>query len=308
VSAKRLAVGIADVLEFDPSAWALTNNVLAARRHMLFVFNDAAGKYGFEPSESNLARLESPPWGVQDFTLTRQFRDCAAKDKIERMRLPNPTSLQDGWEKDPAAVLFAVTTGLPEQTTWDDLSKSDRRKAERLFKLALSRERIWRKGAPITTDIPLLLYLIFVIEELLGEKKPGCKFPVSRPPDDKDVKRPPVDKDVKRSPGGPAFRLLQAAYAQTLVKLHVTDIAKPEVLAGVIRVARKDHFRKLLRESPVRTTQSFWVDLSDDLPALDFTIPREWTLAKIVEANPPNCALIFAEQRRASITQTNRDA
>jgi hypothetical protein len=297
----RKTISVADEPQFDPCLWAMAKNVLAAQDWLRREFNAASIFYHFEPSASNLARISEPPKGVMDFTLGQRFRagepnrsqtECEGLVGTEAKQhtIPGPIGLAVSWEKDAAAALFAYETDIDPETKWEELSKPDRRKAWDSWEWWSAPNRIRRKGAAIKTDIPLLLYLIFAIEELIHGPFPQAKFPRSRRPDLGDSPRPPT---------GPAFRLLRAAYIHVLVKLHVMPSSGLETFEGVIRAARQDKFRDALRCFRLRNRFS-WIGSIGEISAVSVGDSPYSGFAEVVAEYPNECALLYAEHLGAA--------
>ncbi|GEM_PF-4951404 len=246
--------------EFDSCPWAMGQNVRDAQKWLEIELERASRQYRFELSPAICARLAEPPMTVQNFGLQQQYSG-------------GPTPLDSPWVEDAALALFCATSGLPDDTKWEALTKPQRRKAKALAASFLSTNRVLQKGASIDTGVPLLLYLIFTIEELIG--KP---FPMSRPAGAITGRL-----SNQTPPCGPAFMLLRAAYAHASVKLHVMP-SKPETVYSVARVARSRAFRSQLEElrrayvapEMARSNSSF---------------------AEFVATHPSKCALLFAKAK-----------
>jgi hypothetical protein len=293
---------------FEPSLWAMGEKVRAAQERLKREFDEASAFYRFEPSGRNVARISTAPWAVMDFTLRQRF--CAGppsnpknktskSEEATQQSIPAPAGLAPSWEKEAATALFAFQTGRDSETRWEQLSKSDRRKAQNLWKWLSAPDRIRQKGASIKSDVPLLLYLIFIIEEFTRTTSPRSKFPRSRPTDSESSKRPP---------GGPAFRLLSAAYAHALCKLHVPPSLGAETIVAVIGVARRDRFRqRIMTGFPLRN-QFHWGG-SDRADAIvekaAYTSPAE-----VVTEHPGGCALQYADavQPRRKLARAKQKA
>ncbi len=293
---------------FEPSLWAMGENVRAAQLRLKREFEEASAFYRFEPSETNLVRISTPPQAVMDFTLGQRFRagpsrnprNKASKSEGATQRsIPAPAGLDASWEKDAAAAIFAFQPERDPETRWEQLSKSDRRKARDFLEWFSARDRIRRKGASIKSDVPLLLYLIFVIEEIIRTRSPGSKFPRSRPSDSQSSKRPP---------GGPAFRLLSAAYAHALCELHVPPSLGAETIVAVIGVARRDRFRQRIMTGFPLKNQFHWggsVRADATIEKAAYTNPAE-----VVREHPGGCALLYADavQPRRKLARTKQRA
>jgi hypothetical protein len=126
---------------FEPSLWAMGEKVRAAQERLKREFDEASAFYRFEPSGRNVARISTAPWAVMDFTLTQRF--CAGppsnpknktskSEEATQQSIPAPAGLAPSWEKEAATALFAFQTGRDSETRWEQLSKSDRRKAQNL--------------------------------------------------------------------------------------------------------------------------------------------------------------------------------
>lgn len=255
---KRLRVEIIGEPIFMRSDCPSGQNVRAAQDWLISAFSAAAHRYGFEPSETNLALLSQPPMSVQDFELQKRYRG-------------GPWPLSTSLAKDAAAALFALTAGLPPDRKREDLSRAQRRKADGQAALFFSNDRVWAKGRPIETNIPLLLYLVFTIEGVINKR-----FPMSRPSTPL-----PGSLQGQTPPCGPAFDVLRAAYALASVKLSVMP-PKAETVYASVDVARSDAFRRKLE-----ACRNAYARL--DGPGL--------SLRDFVATRPAEAALVFAEAR-----------
>ncbi len=88
----------------------------------------------------------------------------------------------------------------------------------------------------------------------------------------------------KKPPEGPAFRLLQAAYALASVRQHVMP-SGAETVYKVVRIARGESFKKQIVQCRLHP----WV--GEPNPELSLS----WTVA----AHPSQCAILFAEAVKA---------
>jgi hypothetical protein len=219
----------------------------------------AARHYDFA-AEPALTQLTNIPRSVQDFTLRQAYSD-------------GPVSAHSPWVKDAAMPLYAYREGLAEPPDRRALSKAQLRSADADARFFVSENRIWSRGRPVETDIPLLLYLIFVIEKIVGRRQ----FPISRPSADLKSSR-----NSQRPPCGPAFELLRAAYALASVANHVMP-AESETIYKTVRVARSDKFRVKLEDLRKRDD---WFPTSD------------LSYADLIASRPAVCGLLYAESSR----------
>jgi hypothetical protein len=258
MTVRRISVEIVSWREptFDASTGAQERNVRAAQEWLEIEIEAACEHYRCEPHPLIRETLFTPPWSVRNFDLQQQF---SAGDEPPG----SPVA------KDAGLVLFHVINGRPLDEPWEALTRVERREAKALGAQFFASNRIWRKGRPIETNVPLVLFLIFVIEEFIVKKK----FPRSRP----------GPLAGKRSPTGPAFNLLRAAYAHASVSLNVTP-SKPETVYRVVQVARSPAFRRGLE------------DLRSSLQSANL-IDARLSFACLVAEHPARCELLFASTR-----------
>lgn len=259
MSVERISVERLEV-EFSADLWGRRrSNVAIATEWLQLSFLNAARRYKFAPTESDLRYLSNPPLSVMDWTLRR------ASISPDAGGMP--------WVKDAATALHAFRTGGDPDVDRKSLTKAERRSADTQAQYFVSVGRIWQKGLPVDFDIPLLLYLIFSIEILTGRR-----FPQSRPNSDLNKRTPP---------GGPAFRLLQAAYSLASFRAPVMPSGM-ETIYQVALIARTDAFKRAI----VGCGGQPWVGWSHST----------LSLPEIVERHPNQCAYLFADGRRSGRT------
>ena len=244
--------------KFDDAIGAIKQNVLAAQEWLSVALEGAVDRYQFENNHGIRERLFVAPNSVQEF------------GQLQLQNLLRPVSVDSAVVSDAGLALYEFKAGLLGQTSQKGGSKRKRREAGALGTFWFSNDRIWPRGRPLATNIPLLLYFIFVIEEIIG--KP---FPRSRPWSEVEAK--------PRPPSGPAFELLRAAYAQTSLKLHVMP-PNGESVYSAVHVARSSAFRKDLRMLKGRYASAGFVRAHSGF-------------ADFVAMRPSECALIFARTR-----------
>jgi hypothetical protein len=128
-----------------------------------------------------------------------------------------------------------------ETAHWKQLGKTERRSANKLAAFFDS-ERQFPRQRPNKINVRLVLYFIFVFEELLGRR-----FPFSRPASG-------------RAPQGPAFDAVLAAMAFTHARIEPWENqTRPSKLKGVgiasiVEITRSKPFDKLLRRQRFRRT------------------------------------------------------
>jgi hypothetical protein len=262
---------------FEGSDWAWGRNVQAAQEWLDLALEDAASQYRFALTHAIRSRLFNPPMTLQNFSLEQRFSG-------------GPTPLGMPWVKDAGLALLCATSALPDVTKWEDLSKAQRRKAEALSKSFLSTNRVSQKGRSIDTDVPLLIYLIYAIEEIIGEP-----LPMSRP------KCELAGQLVgKVPPRGPAFMLLYAAYAQASVKLQVMPSGKETVyrVARLARSAKRTRSgifkRKLLELMSQYSLKNYhyWIGI-DPSDSTDLSDAPYSNLLEFIECHPGECSRLF---------------
>jgi hypothetical protein len=143
--------------EFDPIGDTV-QNVRAAQEWLCIELDEASRQYHFEPTASIREKLFAPQLSVQDFGLHSGGGE-AEPDVID----------------DASVALFAASIGSSPETTWGELTKEERRKASAKGAWWFSSNRVEQRGRPVDTDIPLLLYFVFVIEEIIGQKFPRAR-------------------------------------------------------------------------------------------------------------------------------------
>src|SRR5262249_19489033 len=137
-----------------------------------------------------------------------------------------------GFDRDMAARMLRLNEGRPDpKATWANLTRSERKRAERLWNLELGPDelRVTRQGRPPVIDAALVVYLTRVICEANGRRK----FRFSR--------------SVFGAPDGPMWRALIQALplAQSfLARLATPPLTHPkiskhaETVAEIVSVIR----------------------------------------------------------------------
>ena len=255
---------------FDKSAYAIGQNVRDAQAWLDRALAESARRYGFEQTAALRERFFVPPLSVQEFGLGPRYPNEGKfkREEIAPMGWP--------WAQDQALALVIFDLQLPEDTKWENLTKPQRRKGKDLAEFVMAPNRDARKGRPIDTDIPLLLYLMFLIEETTGQR-----IQISRR---KEVIEGSIQGAIRQPPAGEAFALLRAAYAQTSARLDV-EPSKPETVYKLVRVACGAAFRKRFDELMQRYNE---VGL----------LPEDARRADFVAAQPSECRLLLTTSRR----------
>lgn len=243
--------------DFSTDPRELSKNVSRAKDWLYHEFIAAARYYKFDPTDSALALLTRLPFGVEEFTQRKSRSRHVDFEHPELTALASPALA----EFDQAV---SKLSGKP-------LTKSRHGRRGREFAaFVMAEDRILQRGRRVDVDIPLLLFLIYTIEGLIGRP-----FPYSRPAVENAAHR--------RPPDGPAFRLLRAAYSFASVKHHVRP-AGLESLYRVVRLARSDGFRARLH--------GVWAIHQP------FAAPPRPSDAGIVASWPAECAFEFATTAR----------
>jgi hypothetical protein len=256
---------------FDTSVGAMGQNVRDAQHWLDRALAESARRYGFEQTDSLRKRFFSPPLSVQEFGLGPRYPNEGKfkREEIAPMGWP--------WAQDQALALAIFDFQLPEDTKWEDLTKPQRRRAKDLAEFVMAPNRDARKGRPIDTDVPLLLYLMFLIEETTGQK-----IQISRR---KEVIEGSIQGAIRQPPAGEAFALLlRAAYAQTSARLDV-EPSKAETVYKLVRVACSAAFRKRFDDLMGRYVHAGL--LAENARPADF-----------VAAQPSECRLLLTSSRR----------
>ena len=255
MTVERIGVELLEV-GFSPNVRDWASNVAGAEEWLHAAFLAGARRYGFDADESALARLSEFPTAVMDWTLLR------ASGQADTADWP--------WMKDAAAAIYAFENDLNPDLERRSLSKAERRSADARADYFASTNRIWQRGRPVDVDVPLLLYLIFSIEVLIGRR-----IPLSRRNDELTG-----NLRGKKPPGGPAFRLLRAAYSLASVR-HGVVPSGVETIYKVALIARADGFKEKLALVGLYP----WAGVAN--PGL--------SRPEIVTQHPSQCAYAFAE-------------
>lgn len=255
---------------FGRSLGAIGQNVRDAQAWLERALAEAARRYGFEQTIALRERFFAPPLSVQEFGLGPRYPNDGefAREEFAAMDWL--------WAKDAAAALAELSLNLPADTKWDDLSKAQRRTGKDWLEFVHSPNRDARKGRPIDSDIPLLLYFIFLIEETTERK-----IQISRR---KVIVEGSYHGAEKQPPAGEAFALLSAAYAQCSARLDV-EPSKPETIYKLVRAACGAAFRKRLNELMLRYVEAG-------------LFPDGARTADFVAAQPSECRLLLSSSRR----------
>jgi hypothetical protein len=145
---------------------------------------------------------------------------------------------------DARASLFQASQrkrGQVEKARWERLDRKERRSAQKLADF-LDSERMFPRQRPAEINTRLALYLIFVFEELLGER-----FPFSR-------------STGGGTPKGPAFRAVLAAMALAQARAppyaHKSHKPNKAGLASIVEITRTKEFDQLLGQQGFRRTSN----------------------------------------------------
>lgn len=261
MTVRRLSVEDWNEPTFIDSFSATGHNIRAAREWLEIELEIASLHYKFELTSDLRDAIFKPPDMVRDFELRKRYSGGA---------------LSSDWPfaKEAGLAFFNLSNGRPANAEWADLTVAQKRKANSMAAQFLTEDRVSAKGRNIATNIPLLLYLIFLIEEFLIKRR----FPMSRP--EKAIAGALAGK---RPPGGPAFSLLRAAYAHASVSLSVMP-SKPENVYRIVQVARSETFRRQLTE------------LKNNLIAAEIAENVE-SLTQLIATEPAKCELLFVKAK-----------